>query len=384
MTLHFRMKSLFLPVAVLLASTCLTAQQLPKWYRVYTFDESIIEMNTSLVTFGGKDLGRVRFRWTFDQPETLSRAPSVKYQSRVEVIEFDCPGQRYRPVEATLFDPAGKAIRHEETNSPVEWRTVTSESMMPKLFEPACKLIRQKTRIAPSNEEIEEAIELEKVARYALSFSESLQRIKNFSPVIEQFFATTYLDRFLNDQNTNRFLNLDRDTAARISRSELRRFYVATMNTGYLSSRYLMSQYPSDSDAPVSEEKLMPPDIINLIAYHPYTAMYKPRDGNYDYLGEKIDSPERLRSYTDLLERIGELMRKHLKRVEAEHPAEHQAMLDNWDFPVTLYKPTLQICPDNCLGLPKGTKLFEVDVPVFRLHLAKIKGRLKVVSATAL
>ena len=65
------MKLIFLPLVFVLASTNLTAQTLPEWYRVYTFDDSIIEMNTSQVTFIDKDIGRVRLRWVFDQPEPL-------------------------------------------------------------------------------------------------------------------------------------------------------------------------------------------------------------------------------------------------------------------------------------------------------------------------
>src|ERR1700687_524966 len=100
------MKLKFLPLVFLFSSTCLRAQQLPQWYRVYTFDESIIEMNTSQVTFGGKDIGRVRFRWTFDQSEALSGEPQTKYKSRLEVMEFNCSKQRYRLYEVTLFDGA--------------------------------------------------------------------------------------------------------------------------------------------------------------------------------------------------------------------------------------------------------------------------------------
>ena len=47
----------------------------------YTFDESIIEMNTAQVTFGGKDVARVRFRWTFNQPEVVSGEPHIKIQT---------------------------------------------------------------------------------------------------------------------------------------------------------------------------------------------------------------------------------------------------------------------------------------------------------------
>src|SRR3954464_546263 len=84
------MKVLFLLSVFLLCSTSLMAQQLPEWYRVYTLEESKIDMNTSLVTYGGKDIARVRFRWTFDKPEALSGEPRLKYKSVLEVIEFKC------------------------------------------------------------------------------------------------------------------------------------------------------------------------------------------------------------------------------------------------------------------------------------------------------
>jgi hypothetical protein len=117
---------IILTLAFLLSQTSLLAQQLPEWYRVYTFDDSIIEMNTQQVTFSGKEIGRigrVRFRWSFDQPEALSGEPQIKYKTHLEVVEFDCSGQRrYRPSELTFFDAAGKAIRHEEMNPPGDWR----------------------------------------------------------------------------------------------------------------------------------------------------------------------------------------------------------------------------------------------------------------------
>jgi hypothetical protein len=53
-------------------------------------------------------------------------------------------------------------------------------------------------------------------------------------------------------------------------------------------------------------------------------------------------------------------------------------MLEDWD----LYEPTARICATDCLGLPKGTRLFEVNVPVFHLQLAEVKGKLRIVSAT--
>lgn len=369
------MKFMFLSLVILLSSTALTAQKLPEWYRVYTFDESIVEMNTSLVTFISKDISRVRFRWTFDRLEALNGEPKQKYKSRLEVIEFNCSEQRYRPYHLTFLDATGNIVRLEEMNPPGEWRTATSGSMMEKLFRPACELVKQK--ISPPVVS-RDAIELEKVAKYALSFSQRLEQAKDFKPLIDKFFADDYLNGYLHDQDANWFWNLDRATAAKASRVELQRFYVALLNSGYLSCVYLISQYRYSDDGSIPEKKLIPQDIVKLIDNHPYTTTYKGKQDNYDYLAEKIDSIERLRSFTDLLERIGALMRRHVINVGAEHSREYQTMLEDWE----LYEPKVRICVKDCLGLPRGTKLFEVNVPVFHLQLAELKGKLKIVSAT--
>lgn len=369
------MKFIFLTFVILLSSTSLTSQQLPTWYRVYTFDESIVEMNTSLVTFISKDISRVRFRWTFDRLKALNGEPQLKYKSRLEVIEFNCSEQRYRPYHLTFLDATGNIVRLEEMNPPGEWRSATSGSMMEKLFRPACELVKRKTSPPVVSQD---AMELEKVAKYALSFSQRLEQAKDFKPLINKFFAGDYLNGYLHDQDANWFWNLDRATAAKASHAELQRFYVAFLNSGYLSCVYLISQYPYAADGSIPEEKLIPADIVELIDNHPYTAKYKGKQDNYDYLAEKIDSVERLRSYTNLLEGIAALMRKHVISARAEHSREYQTMLEDWE----LYQPKVRTCGSDCLGLPKGTKLFEVNVPVFHLQLAEIKGELRIVSAT--
>ena len=118
-----------------------------------------------------------------------------------------------------------------------------------------------------------------------------------------------------------------------------------------------------------------------MIKTHPYTAAYKHGADNFDYLAEKIDSVERLRSYTDLMEKISALMRKHVVAARAEHSKEYRAMLESWDWTFDLYHPKVRICAAECFGLPKGTKLFEVNVPIFHLQIAEIKGEMRIVSA---
>ena len=109
---------------------------------------------------------------------------------------------------------------------------------------------------------------------------------------------------------------------------------------------------------------------------HPYTRVYQSKVGSYDYLAENVDSVERLIRYTDLLEHIGALMRKHVIRVRAERSKEYM------ELQMDIYQSRVRSCQSVCLGLPKGTKLYDVKVPVFHLQLAEIKGRLKIVSAT--
>jgi hypothetical protein len=365
------MRIIFLTLVLLLSSTSLFSQQLPAWERVYTFDDSIVEMNTSLVTSISKDIVRVRFRWTFDLPETLSGDPKVSYKSRLEVFEFNCSEARYRPYHLTFLDATGEILRVEEMNPPGEWRSAAGD-MMARLLQPACELVRRKTNLIENHE----AIELKKAAKYALLFSRRLEEAKDFTPVVKKFFAVDYLDGYLNDQDSNWFVNLDRETAAKASRAELQRFYLALLNNAYLSSVYFVSQ--SHEDGSLNGEKLIPPDIVKLIDNHPYTAKYKGNYNNYDYLAEKVDSVERLRSYTQLLEGIVTLMRKHVATARAEHSPQYKTILEEAD----LYRPKVRICTSGCLSLPGGTRLFDVNVPMFHLQLAEIKGELKVVSLT--
>ncbi|HEY8185935.1 MAG TPA: surface-adhesin E family protein [Pyrinomonadaceae bacterium] len=369
------MRIVILTVLVLVSSTSVFSQKLPTWFRVYTFDESTVEMNTAVVTFITHDISRVRFRWTFNKPETLNGEPKVKYQSRLEVIEFKCSESQYRPYHLTFLDAAGKMVRLEEMDPPGEWRAATSGSMMEKLLKPACALVKQKTNPPVVSRD---EIELQKAAKYALVFSQRLEHAKDFKPMVEKFFAADYLDGYLHDQDTNWFWNLDRETAAKASRVELQRFYVALLNSVYFSYVYLISQYPRVDEGLIPEQKLIPPDIVDFIDNHPYSARYKGKHDNHNYLAENIDGVDRLRSYTSLLEGIGALMRKHVTAVRAEHSREYRTILGDID----LYQPKVRICSTDCLGLPRGTRLFDVNVPVFHLQLAEIKGELKVVSVT--
>jgi hypothetical protein len=238
--------------------------------------------------------------------------------------------------------------------------------MTEKLFAPGCDLIAKKNSPAPPPDE-----QLP-VARFAYDVAQYLEKTKDFKSLINRYFVTNYLTGYLQDQTTNWFMNLDRNTASKISRRELQRFYVAQMNAGYLSSLYLISQLVSEPQDAASMQKLLPPDVQQLVKNHPYTAHYS--------LGDNIDSVAQLRSYTDLLEQISSLMRAHVSGVKAAQSKQWHGMQRHWD----LYQPGVKVCAENYFGLPAGTKIFEVNVPVFRLEVAEISGNFKVISARSL
>src|SRR5262249_42306393 len=145
---------------------------------------------------------RVRFRWTFNEPQSLGGTPETRYRSQLEVMEFNCSLKRYRPYHVTFFDAAGNIVRIND--SPGEWHSVYHDSMAEKLFVPGCALIEKKTR--PRSDPPVEKLQLEKVASFAYAFAQNLEKTKDIKPLVDRFFVTNYLTGYLQDQDTNWFM----------------------------------------------------------------------------------------------------------------------------------------------------------------------------------
>ena len=162
-----------LPCALLLMSSVLSAAQDKKiWQRVYTGEDSIIEIDISKVTFVEYSTarkvtftyssGRARFRTIYSKPEALQEKPGVRYKTRLETIEFQCAkkepdvlkrvpsdttsGARYRLYEATLLDEKGKPVKTFAWDPSAEWKEIKHGGMIEKLSGAACTLINEKRR----------------------------------------------------------------------------------------------------------------------------------------------------------------------------------------------------------------------------------------------
>lgn len=367
------MRILLLTLFVFLP-TSVAGQKASEWQRAYTFDDSFIDMNTRKVILGG-DIGRVTFRWTFNQPEQLSS--NSKYKSRIEVIEFRCSDKRFRMYEVIFLDSSGKTIHSEIMKSPYEWHALRSD-VMRTIFGTACELIEARLNpVVRPNAKSDDELELDRAYEFVRSIRKTLARSRNFQLIVNNFFTHDFIKRYLDDDDSTWFFNLTPDTASKASYAELKRFYVAQLNAGYLTSLYLISQTMAKAQSPDEPviEKTIPADIYRLINRHSYTLTYKAKTTGYDFLAENVDSIARMRSYTDLLERVAVLMREHVRRVYPESSQQDKNILEDSDL-------HSRVCTNECLGLPKGTKLFELTMPPLRLQFAKIKGAWKVISAT--
>jgi len=364
------MKVVILILIFALTSQSVVSQTLPTWFRVHTYDDSFIDMNTADIGVGGSEIVRARFRWTFAKPQQLGELSNLEYQYRDEIIDFDCSTNRMRTREIRFFD-AGKKLIREELFPVDKWRSVAQGIITQNLYYQACGMLKRHKRNEATDPQL---AELENVSKLAYDILTKLEQTRDIKPVIKQFFEANYLQGYLKDDEGDWFMLLDRTTATKASPGDLQRYYEALLNVAYRGSLYVVSKFPDADDVPITEEQINSPDLVQLIQKHPYSIKYKSGAGNYDYLAEKIDSVERMLIYTDLLEKIGELVGKKTKVTHAQL-ADYPEAQDN------LFKPIVKTCTKECLGLPKGTRLFEVKVSAFRFQMAKLNGQLRVVSA---
>lgn len=111
-----------------------------EWRRVYTGEDSVIDVRVGSITFETGHLLSVRFRTIFSKAESLKGQPETKYKTRLETVEFKLPSSQYRYREISLLDSAGKTVWSAEPNLSEEWRAPKEGGMMTRLFEAARQL----------------------------------------------------------------------------------------------------------------------------------------------------------------------------------------------------------------------------------------------------
>lgn len=377
------MKILFLTITVALAAISLAAQAPPQWKRVYTFDDSVIEVQTNSVVVTGKRTGLVTFRQKYENLQRSKGAADGTFRTERETYEFNCQEKRARLISVERLDSSGGVVQRG-TAGPAFWRYASGGGVVAQYINAGCQLIDRPLPMpamaAPGLSKVDERTSL-RATKTAWLFMRRMEQTHDLDLAVHEFFISDYLEYYRQDTESNWFFQLDRATQSAATPAELQRFYLAAMNAGYLNSVYLLSQLDETHHSREDERKFFPADVMELIKSHPYTRAYRGATEDVEYLAEQIDSLERMRSYTDLLEKANRLLREHVRSVKAERSPRYQKVKDELHIDDELFEPVTYICNETCFGLPAGTLVFNVSIPLFRLRLAEVKGQMKILSA---
>jgi hypothetical protein len=129
-----------------LTLTTITGQEKHNWQRVYSYEDSVVEMNEASVIFVNSDVSRVTFRTVYSKPQNMKEKPDIKYKTRLETIEYKCAQRRYRIYQVTLLDSKGKPVDSYEMDQNEEWKTARAEGIMERLMGFGCRLVVERKR----------------------------------------------------------------------------------------------------------------------------------------------------------------------------------------------------------------------------------------------
>jgi hypothetical protein len=351
-------------------TTCTVGQQKSDWQRAYVFDESVIEMNMRSVVVTGLGFGLAVFRWRFDKSQNYSLDPKIKYRTRVERIEFNCTDHTFRTYDQALVNAQGKVVRYDANYWLGDWQKTSSSVVMSTIEVPACAAIKP---VQTEQHEQAEYEQRQKVEKLAAAFMHRLEQGKSFRAAAAKYFAPNYIYGYRRGEPGNRFVNLSPEVIAHATDSDLRRYDAALMDFAYWSARWV-SSLPATDDGDVSTERLAARQLLPLIKQTSYTKKYRRSENDFNYLEEKIDSVARLQSYTSLLEHVVKHFQSHAKPIRRYDIEED----DTLDF--SLSEPTEVVCATDCLNYPKGTVFWDIHASLFRLRVAEVKGKLRIVS----
>lgn len=244
----------------------------------------------------------------------------------------------------------------------------------------------------------EESIEVrEMMERFVGRFGEA----QDVSPAVGEMFADRFEETLRATPDTRAFEFVARDVLARATRADLRRLFVAEFNFTSLSVMYWAERRRARemSGAESSEASSAwddyPADVLEVLE----------DDTTYRLLRAKVESEGReelddaeaerafdprpiktvaqMRRWAATLERASAALRRHAPGLGALRALEREERSDDWDG---FYAPDVYVLEEPEYGLPTGTRLVRARAQAlvtlqFRLSLARVGGRMQVVSA---
>jgi hypothetical protein len=95
-----------------------------RWLRVFTEEDSIIEVDRSSLVLEQDRVIRAEFRTTFVNPVPLTGLVQGRYHSRLDSIQFRLDDKRFRVRESRFLDPSGRVLSASSTVADNAWKSV--------------------------------------------------------------------------------------------------------------------------------------------------------------------------------------------------------------------------------------------------------------------
>ncbi|HEX5709380.1 MAG TPA: hypothetical protein VFX96_18910 [Pyrinomonadaceae bacterium] len=224
---------------------------------------------------------------------------------------------------------------------------------------------------------------------------------QDVAPLVGEMFAEGFEETLRATPDTRAFEFVARDVLARATRADLRRFFAAEFNFTSLSVMYWTEQSRvrdlSGAVAPdvSSTWDNYPADVLALLEDDPTYSLlrgkaeseerdeFESADAARAFDPRPIKSLAQMRRWAETMERASAALRRHTPGLAVLRTLERDERSDDWDG---YYTPDLYVLEEPEYGLPTGTRLVRARAQAllvlqFRLSLARVGGRMQVVSA---
>lgn len=98
------------------------------WLRVFTSEYSIIEVNSFSLVLEQDQIITAQFKTVFSRPEPVPGKPGLKYQTRIDSIQFNINDSHYRISESKFLDAAGNVALSFSPENTAEWRSLSGRT----------------------------------------------------------------------------------------------------------------------------------------------------------------------------------------------------------------------------------------------------------------
>jgi len=110
-----------------------------QWLRVLTGEGSIIDVRRLSLVLEPKQVITAQFRTRLLKSEPVPGNSGLKYESRVDLFEFDIKDQLYRISKSDLLDSSGKVVLSNTLSDPDSWKQLRGPTAH-RLFSAASQL----------------------------------------------------------------------------------------------------------------------------------------------------------------------------------------------------------------------------------------------------